>query len=154
MRPESDWNVDPGLDLAAFLARPLVAHLATAGPTVHPIWFLWEQERFWWLTGGWSQLPARLDADPRAALVIDSCDLASGEVLQVAVSGVAEVVPFDAERARRKLVRYLGDDEARWDERFRSGTFNAPSVRFVALAPRRLRARDLSFNVARHVAHE
>jgi nitroimidazol reductase NimA-like FMN-containing flavoprotein (pyridoxamine 5'-phosphate oxidase superfamily) len=142
-------TLDAGFDLDAFLARPLVARVAAAGPTVRPVWFLWEDEAFWWLTGGWSQLPAVLAADPGVALVVDTCDLTTGEVLQVTAQGTAEVVPFDPDRARRKLTRYLGADEAVWDERLRAGTFEDPSVRFVRLAPRTLRARDLSFRAPR-----
>jgi nitroimidazol reductase NimA-like FMN-containing flavoprotein (pyridoxamine 5'-phosphate oxidase superfamily) len=141
-----DWKLDPGFDLEGFLARPLVARLATAGPTVRPIWFVWEEEAFWWLTGRWARLAAILDRDPEVALVVDSCDLRSGEVLQVVARGAAEVVAFDPDRARRKLSRYLGPDESTWDpERFLVGTFDDPSARLVRLAPRRLRARDLSY---------
>jgi nitroimidazol reductase NimA-like FMN-containing flavoprotein (pyridoxamine 5'-phosphate oxidase superfamily) len=141
-----DWKLDPGFDLDGFLARPLVARLATTGPTVRPIWFVWEEEAFWWLTGRWARLAAILDRDPEVALVVDSCDLRSGEVLQVVARGEAEVVAFDADRARRKLSRYLGPDESTWDpERFLVGTFDDPSARLVRLAARRLRARDLSY---------
>ena len=51
------------------------------------MWFLWEDGAFWWLTGGWSGLPATLKADPSVALVIDTCDLATGEVLQLSAEG-------------------------------------------------------------------
>ena len=141
-----EWTVDPGFDLEAFLARPLVARVATTGPTVRPVWYLWEEETFWWLTGEWSRLATLLSRDPEVALVVDSCDLHSGEVLQVVVRGAAEVVPFDNDRARRKLRRYLGPDEGAWDRRrFLEGTFQDSSVRFARLSPRSLRARDLSF---------
>jgi nitroimidazol reductase NimA-like FMN-containing flavoprotein (pyridoxamine 5'-phosphate oxidase superfamily) len=139
------WEIDRGLDLDGFLTQPLVARVATAGPTLRPIWFLWEQERFWWLTGDWSRLAGLLERDPRVVLVVDTCDLDSGRVVQVTASGRAAVVPFDAGRARRKLLRYLGPDEERWDERFRSGTFGDQSTRLVCLEPATLRARDLSF---------
>jgi nitroimidazol reductase NimA-like FMN-containing flavoprotein (pyridoxamine 5'-phosphate oxidase superfamily) len=145
-----DWKLDPGFDLDGFLALPLVARLATAGPTVRPIWYVWEEHAFWWLTGRWARLVAMLERDPEVALVVDTCDLGTGEVLQVVARGVAEVVPFDADRARRKLRRYLGADEAAWDrERFHAGTFGDPSARLVRLAPRRLRARDLSYRASR-----
>jgi nitroimidazol reductase NimA-like FMN-containing flavoprotein (pyridoxamine 5'-phosphate oxidase superfamily) len=141
-----DWKLDPGFDLDGFLARPLVGRLATAGPTVRPVWFLWEEQAFWWLTGRWARLASLLERDSEVALVVDTCDLETGEVLQVVARGAAEVVPFDAERARRKLRRYLGPDEAAWDrERFLEGTFGDPSARLVRLKPRRLRARDLSY---------
>ncbi len=113
-----DWALDPGFDLQAFLARSLVARIATAGPTVRPVWYVWEDEAFWWLTGRWSRLETILSRDPETAVLIDSCDLRSGEVLQVLARGTAAVVPFHPDRARRKLRRYLGPDEATWDRRF------------------------------------
>jgi nitroimidazol reductase NimA-like FMN-containing flavoprotein (pyridoxamine 5'-phosphate oxidase superfamily) len=145
---ERGWKIDAGFDLEGFLARPLVARLATAGPTVRPLWYLWEEQAFWWLTGDWSRLPRILADDSKVALVVDDCDLRSGEVLQVICRGRATVVPLDAGRARRKLRRYLGDDESSWDERFLKGTFAGPSVRFVRLVPSSLIARDLSFRPA------
>ena len=140
---------DPPFDVDRFLAAPLVAHVAAAGPTVRPVWFLWEDGAFWWLTGSWSRLPQLVADDPRVALVVDSCDLATGRTLQVTARGRVDLQPLDAERARRKLRRYLGDDEDRWDERFRSATFDDPTAGFLRLRPERLRARDVSFTVAR-----
>jgi hypothetical protein len=139
----------PPFDVDAFLAAPLVARVAAAGPSVRPVWFLWEDGAFWWLTGSWSRLPGLLADDPRLALVVDTCDLASGRTLQVTARGRAELRPFDADRARRKLRRYLGDDEERWDERFRGGTFDDPTAAFVRLLPDALHARDVSFTPAR-----
>ncbi len=34
----------------AILRRPLVARVATDGPTVRPVWFLWEESAVWWIT--------------------------------------------------------------------------------------------------------
>lgn len=105
--------------LDEFLARPLVAHVAVSGPTVTPVWFLWEGGVFWWLTGAWSRLPGRLQADPRVALVVDTCDLASGRVMQVSVRGNAHIVALDKAVAIRKLTKYLGSDMNEWPhERF------------------------------------
>ncbi|MFI8904459.1 pyridoxamine 5'-phosphate oxidase family protein [Streptomyces albidoflavus] len=98
-------------DVHDFLARPLVARVATAGPTVRPVWFLWEDGAFWWLTGAYARLGRRLAGDPVVALVVDSCDLATGQVLSVTCRGTAEVVPLDRARAVRKLTRYLGPEE-------------------------------------------
>ncbi|OSY39673.1 MULTISPECIES: pyridoxamine 5'-phosphate oxidase family protein [Pseudonocardia] len=128
-----------------FLARPLVAHVATSGPTVRPIWFLWEEAAVWWITGDYSRLPRRLAADPDVVVVVDSCDLATGEVLQVVMSGSAEVVDMDLDRARRKLTRYLGPDPGGWPERFRA-VLRRPDTRLVRLVPRRApTVVDLSF---------
>ncbi|WP_410609618.1 hypothetical protein [Amycolatopsis sp. lyj-109] len=63
--------------------------MATDGPTVRPIWYLWEDGAFWILSGSWSRLPALVRERPRIALSVDVCE------------------------------RYLGADEERWDPRFR-----------------------------------
>jgi len=136
-------------DVDGFLAAPRVAHVAAAGPTVRPVWFLWEDGAFCGLTESWSRLPRLVADDPRVALVVDSCDLATGRTLKVTARGRAELRPFDPDRARRKFRRYLGDDEERWDERFRSETFEDPTAAFLRLRPDRLRARDVSFTVSR-----
>lgn len=100
---------------------------------------------FWWITGSYSRLPARLARDPRVALTIDTCDLASGQVLQVIASGDAEVVAMDPDRAGRKLERYLGPDPGRWPERFRA-VLTDPEARLVRMIPRRpLHVVDQSF---------
>jgi len=143
----SGWRVEAGFDLDAFLSQSLVARVAAAGPSVTPLWYLWEERVFWWLTGGWSRLPAVLERDPRVALVVDTCDLSSGSVLQVLARGSAELLPFDEQRARRWGGRYLGSDERHWG-RFADGVFNDPSTRFCRLAPTSLRARDLSYTPA------
>jgi hypothetical protein len=99
---------------------------------------------FWSLTGGWSRLGELLERDPRVALVVDACDLDRGEVLQVAARGTAELHPFEVDRARSWGRRYLGPDERHW-RRFQGEVFDDPATRFVALKPRVVRARDLSY---------
>ena len=138
----SGWTIDDGFDLDAFLSAPLVARVATARPSVTPVWYLWEHDAFWWLTGGWSSLPALIERDPRVAIVVDTCDLGSGSVLQVVARGSAELLAFDADRARRWGRRYLGEDESHWG-RFADGVFHDLSTRFVRLTPTTLRARPL-----------
>ena len=138
------WQVEAGFDLDGFLLQPLVARVAAAGPSIRPVWYLWEDRAFWWLTGGWSRLPGVLERDPRVALVVDTCDLSTCTVLQVIASGKVEELPFEAERARRWGSRYLGPDERNWS-RFADSVFHDPTTRFLRLAPGRLRARDLSY---------
>lgn len=138
----------PPFDVDAFLRRPLTARLATNGPTVRPVWFLWEDGAFWVLTGPWARLLDHVRADPAVALVVDECDLETGLVRQVIARGRAEIVPFDVERGRRKLVRYLGADEALWDERFVRYLYEDPARRgtvWLRLEPVSLKAADLSF---------
>jgi len=130
-----------------FLARPLTARVATDGPTVRPTWYLWEDGAFWILSGPWSRLPALVRARSRIALTVDVCDLDTGVVLQVLANGDAEVRPFDVARGRRKLVRYLGVDESRWDSRFREYLYGDVGAVWVYLRPSRLVEKDLSYRV-------
>ncbi|MDJ1135276.1 pyridoxamine 5'-phosphate oxidase family protein [Streptomyces iconiensis] len=135
-------------DVDAFLARPLTARIATRGPTVRPTWFLWEDEAFWILTGSWARLEGLVREHPAVALVVDECDLATGLVRQVIARGRAEVLPFDAERGWRKLSRYLGPDEDKWDERFRHYLRDDPAEKgtvWVRLRPDRMSVKDLSY---------
>ncbi len=139
-------------DVDAFLQRPLTARIATNGPTVRPVWFLWEDGAFWVLTGPWARLLGRVRDDPAVALVVDECDPATGVVRQVIARGPAEVVPFDVPRGRRKLARYLGADEGRWDRRFVHYLYDDPAERgtvWLRLAPTSLSVQDLSYEVAR-----
>lgn len=139
------------VDVDAVLARPLVARVATAGPdgpAVRPVWFLWEDGAFWWLTGPWAALPAHLERDDRVALVVDTCDVGTGEVLQVIAKGSAQQRPYDAERARRKLTKYLGPDESRWDRGRFSDVDVSQGAWFVRLEPASMSARDLSYRPA------
>ncbi len=122
-----------------------MARVATNGPTVRPVWFLWEDGAFWWITGAYAKLPQRLAADPHVVMVVDTCDLDTGAVLQVIASGSAEVVAMNADRAVRKLARYLGGEIERWPERFR-GVLTDPDARLAKLTPHRPpRILDQSF---------
>lgn len=137
-------------DVGEFLSRPLTARVATNGPTVRPTWFLWEDGAFWILTGTWARLPDLVRADPAVAIVVDECDLTTGTVRQVTARGRAELLPFDAARGRRKLIRYLGADETRWDGRFRRYLHDDPAEKgtmWLRMRPATLTARDLSYTV-------
>ncbi|MCF1593691.1 pyridoxamine 5'-phosphate oxidase family protein [Streptomyces muensis] len=138
-------------DVDTFLQRPLTARIATNGPTVRPVWFLWEDGAFWVLTGPWTRLFDRVRDDPAVALVVDECDPATGLVRQVIARGRAELVSFDVPRGRRKLARYLGADEARWDARFVRYLYDDPAERgtvWLRLEPVSLNVQDLSYAVA------
>jgi nitroimidazol reductase NimA-like FMN-containing flavoprotein (pyridoxamine 5'-phosphate oxidase superfamily) len=143
------WKVEEGFDLDGFLAQPLVARIASNGPVVAPVWFLWEDNCFWWLTGSWSKLAQRLAKDSRIAIVVDINDLATGEVKKVYATGRATIVPLDADRTYRKLSKYLGGDKTKWDPRFGTdGTENDPSGAMVRMQPERLIASDASYTVS------
>lgn len=102
-------------DVAAFLDRPLTARVATHGPTVRPMWYLFEDRVFWFLAGPSTSLSDRVRAEPAIAVVVDVCDLDTEEIRYVYVRGRADVLPYDVDRVRRLLCRYFGPDESRWD---------------------------------------
>jgi hypothetical protein len=137
-------------EVDAFLSQPLTARVATNGPTVRPTWFLWEEHAFWILTGPWAKLLSRVQVDHALALVVDECNLTTGIVRQVIARGQAEILPFDVPRGHRKLSRYLGLDETRWDQRFRRYLQDDPGERgtvWLRLRPDSLTVKDLSYNV-------
>ena len=139
------------LEIDEVLARPLFAHLATAseaGPRDSPLWFLWEDGAVW-LIGSRSSdsFPGRLERDPRCAVGVVDFDRATGRVEHVGIRGRATVGPFDRERARRLLARYLGPDVGAWDERFRATLDDVENV-LVKIEPETLVARDVSYRVA------
>jgi hypothetical protein len=141
----------PPFDIDVFLSQPLTARVATEGPTVRPVWFLWEDNAFWVLTGPWAKLYDRVRETPQIALVVDVCDLSTGLVRQVIARGRAELLPFDVPRGRRKLIRYLGDDESQWDPRFVRYLHDDPGMRgtsWLRLAPSSMTAHDLSYAAA------
>lgn len=101
-------------DVESFLAEGITCRLATNGPTVRPTWFQWEDGAFWIITGPHAKLYERIKRDPKVSLVIDVFEVDTGRVLQVMATGDVEVTPYDVDRARRMLIRYLGSDESSW----------------------------------------
>lgn len=137
-------------DLDAFLAQPLTARVATNGPTVRPTWYLWEDRAFWILSGPWARLLKHIQANPAMALTVDVCDTATGLVRQVIARGRAEVLPFDVPRGHRKLSRYLGPDDTKWDNRFYRYLHASPDEQgtvWLRLRPDAITASDLSYRV-------
>jgi hypothetical protein len=63
----------------------------------------------------------------------------------VVARGVGELVPYDPDRGRRNLERYLGPDVSSWDERFVRYLTDEPEARWLRVTPVTLSARDLSF---------
>jgi nitroimidazol reductase NimA-like FMN-containing flavoprotein (pyridoxamine 5'-phosphate oxidase superfamily) len=139
------------VDVSEFLERPLVARLAVTGkdghPTVRPVWFLFEDQAFWWLTASsYSALQDLLAIDSTVALVVDSCDLSTGQILAVTARGQAVVHALDPQRAVRKLTKYLGPAAELWPGRFQD-VLTDPTARLVSLQPAHdLVLRDLSYD--------
>lgn len=105
---------DAAFDVDAFLGEAHSVRVATNGPTLRPLWFQWEEGCFWVISGPWAKLFARIQNDPKLALLVDVEEHDRGRIYQVMAQGNAEITPYDIPRARRMLHRYLGPDEASW----------------------------------------
>ena len=68
----------------------------------------------------------------------------AGLVQHVGLRGHATIGPFDPDRARRLLSRYLGPNEDQWDERFRA-TLADPENVLVRFTPETVVKRDVSY---------
>lgn len=136
------------VDVDAFLARPLFAHLATAAedgaPRDSPVWFLWEDGAVWIIGEPTDTFPDRVAREPRCAVGVVDFDRASGLVQHVGIRGRGTVEPWDPSRARRLIRRYLGDDESAWDPEFVE-FLPDDRYRFVRVQPETVVARDVSY---------
>jgi hypothetical protein len=128
-RPGREGRMTPD-EIDAFLAQPLICHLAChdAGgwPYVVPVWFEWDGAGFWIIPRARSAWAEYLRADPRVALAID--EPAAGR--RVVGQGSAELVEAPnvggrwVEIGQRMAVRYRGEagraylqatlDQPRW----------------------------------------
>jgi hypothetical protein len=136
------------VDVNAFLQRPLLARVATNGPTLRPVWYLYERPTFFWLTDTSTHLHRAVLRSEPLVVVIDECDIGTGEVIHVRARGQAEIIPVDRDRAMRKFARYLGPDESLWDPRF-VPSLDVPSTRMCRFTPSSIEAADVSFIVRR-----
>jgi nitroimidazol reductase NimA-like FMN-containing flavoprotein (pyridoxamine 5'-phosphate oxidase superfamily) len=139
------------VDVPEFLSRPLFAFLATvseSGPRVSPVWFLWEDGALWVIGNRRTDtFPARIERDPRCAVAIVDFDRNRGVVHHVGLRGRATVEPFEKERAKQLLARYLGEHEDQWDQvRFKESLEDPDNV-FVRFEPETVVARDQSYAV-------
>lgn len=134
------------VDVDRFLQRPLVARVATNGPTLRPVWYLYDEPSFYWLTDTANYLHRAVLTGERLVLVVDVCDLSTGEVVHIRARGHGEIIPVDRERAMRKFARYLGDQESKWDPRF-VPSLDFPSTRMCRFTPSSMEASDASFVV-------
>lgn len=138
------------VDVDEFLSRPLFAHLGTAssfGPRVSPVWFLWEDGAVWIIGNRKSDtFPKRVEEEPRCAIAIIDFDRSEGLVHHVGLRGRATVEPFDKDRARRLLRRYLGEREQLWDAGRFIEPLDDPDNVFVRFEPETAVARDQSYS--------
>lgn len=138
------------MDLEEFLDRPLFAHLATstdAGAQDVPLWFLWEDSALWFIVViSENTFHQRVQKDPRTAVGIVDFDVSTGLVQHVSFRGRSTVEPWDLEKAKRVLSKYLGNDTAAWDQkRFVEGLDDPEGWLFVRFQPDTVMIRDQSY---------
>jgi hypothetical protein len=133
-------------DLDAFLARPLMAHLATAstnGPRESPVWFLWEDGAVWLIGSSEDSFPRRIRDDARCAIGFVYFHLERGLLLHVGMRGCATVETLDEARLHRFLRRYLGDEKD-WNPTFMQSVVDKLDLT-VRFTPRSVVMRDQSY---------
>lgn len=134
-------------DLEEFLSRPLFAHLATAsehGPRESPVWFSWEEGALWIIGDSKDTFPKRVEKEPRCAIGIVDFDPDTGLVQHAGFRGRSIVEPVDRNRVRRLFSRYLGGQEAEWDEVFLQA-LDDPGLVFIRFEPETVVVRDQSY---------
>ena len=139
--------MDADFDVDEFLRQPLVAHLATSsheGPRESPVWFLWEDRAMWLVGNERDSFPKRLQVDGRCAIGVVEFDLRRGLLKHVGIRGIATVLPLDRFRLHRLLHRYLGENQATWNARFRSSVIDRLTL-MVRIEPVSVVARDQSY---------
>jgi SAM-dependent methyltransferase len=138
--------VERDFDIDTFLAKALIAHLATcgrAGASETPVWFLWEEEALWLIARSSSGFAKRLRDDRRAAIGVVDFDLERGYLRHLGFRGVATIEPMDVQRRTRLVTRYLGSEE-QWNPWFREAVVDRQDV-LIKFVPQTAVARDQSY---------
>jgi Pyridoxamine 5'-phosphate oxidase len=139
--------MDTDFDVDGFLQQPLVAHLATAshdGARESPVWFLWEDQVMWLVGNERDSFLKRLQVDGRCAVGVVEFDLQRGVLKHVGIRGIATILPLDRFRLHRLFRRYLGEDEAMWNPRFRARVIDRLTL-MARIEPISVVARDQSY---------
>jgi hypothetical protein len=137
-------------DPEEILHLPLMANLATVcsdGPRNAPIWFIWEDGALWLLGSADGSSVARLREDPRCAVEIVHFDNKNGVLLHLGFRGAATIEPSSANRFRRLLSKYLGEDEATWNAWFieNIARIDDPAGRMIRLESQRTFTSNVSY---------
>lgn len=118
-RSAADGPPMSAAQVEAFLARPMIARLATTlddRPRIVPMWYRWDGSALWMETSPTFRNYRILERNPRVAVAIDE-SLGGLQLRAVILEGGAEIIaePADFVRdgVRRIYERYLDADEMR-----------------------------------------
>jgi hypothetical protein len=109
--------------VAEFLAEDLrmaqVAAMARSGsPLLGSLWFVFDDERFWFTSHPSSPFAAAVRRNVDLAVLIDQFD-PPDRIRQVRVRGPGRIEIHDARRVRQIYERYLGRSDSEWPDLFR-----------------------------------
>jgi len=130
-------------EVQAFLARPLIARLATVRangtPQVVPMWFLYEDGVMYMSTRTNAAKVKHLRANPRVAVVVDVME-APRKNKVVTLEGAAEVQTTGVKEMTTKIYqKYMGKEGAATPDAQQS--INTPRV-VLKIAPKKIESLD------------
>ena len=123
------------------LPLPLMANLATVSangsPRNAPVWFIWEDNRLWMPGTTSGSTVRRLEKNPQCAVEIVHYDNKAGILLHLGFRGNATIEASAPDRFKRLLSKYLGNNEAAWNQWFIDNIcllYTSPSPRDATLS--------------------
>ena len=130
-------------ELQAFLARPLIARLATVrpnhSPQIVPMWFLYEDGVMYMSTRTSAAKVKHLQKNPRVAVVVDVME-APRKNKVVTIEGTAEVLTTGVKETTTKIYhKYLGTEGAATPAAQQS--INTPRV-ILKITPKKIESLD------------
>lgn len=131
-------------EIDSFLARPLLARLATASPVncqphVVPVWFLWDGEAIWVNSYRSTRKISELEENPNCAIVVDTTEK-DAEFQGVLLEGQADIF-IDLDGDMREMIlriysRYLGVEGVKAPEP--QEWVKSPEASLIRLKPKRV----------------
>jgi len=130
-------------DMKAFLARPLIARLATVrangSPQITPMWFIYEDGVMYMSTRTEAAKVKHLQKNPRAAVVVDEM-VAPRKNKIVTIEGTVEVLTTGVKETTIKISqKYTGVDGSSSPQAQQS--INAPRV-ILKITPQKIATMD------------
>lgn len=130
-------------ELNAFLARPIVARIATVrangSPQLAPMWFLYEDGVMYMSTRTWAAKVKHIRQNPRVAVVVDEM-VAPLKNKVVTIEGTTEVLTTGVKEMTTKIYhKYVGVEGAATPQAQRS--INTPRV-ILKITPKKIETID------------
>jgi PPOX class probable F420-dependent enzyme len=130
-------------DMNAFLARPIIARIATVrangSPQIVPMWFFYEDGVMYMSTRTHAAKVKHLQKNPRAAVVVDEM-VAPMKNKVVTIEGTVEVLTTDVKETTTKIYhKYVGVEGSTSPQAQQS--INTPRV-ILKITPKKIETLD------------